>query len=430
MKGRLAGGIFLGGIIALSTVLFTNRSQEGSPGSDSISHRDSNPEPVTRNAHLEDTSPIHKTLLRFDEFLRSSLDSMASVGAAATVVHGNEPVYTLTFGVKRVGTADSVDRNTVFRLASVSKGFAGVLACLLHQKGKLDLDDRVIAYLPDFLLKDSASTCDMSIRHLMNHTSGLVPHAYDNLAEEGRTVGEILPRLVEVKISAPPGQLYGYQNVLFSMFDTIAELGLNKDYPELMSEYIFDPLDMQNASTGYLELVWNSNVAFPHIKRGGGFYPLPLHTGYYNLLPAAGINASIDDISKWLGALLGNAPRAIPPVVLKAISTPVVETPLKRAYTRRWDPIDGRFYSHGWRIFDYKGHRIMYHGGYVRGYRAEIAFCPELETGLAFLQNSPNGVASRCVPAFFNYYFEELRKPGLSESLNSDVREAQPFRSS
>ena len=108
------------------------------------------------------------------------------------------------------------------------------------------------------------------------------------------------------------------------------------------------------------------------------------------------------------GGLTGNNPEAISPDVLKMITTPEIRTPLKRAYTRHWDPIDERSYSFGWRIFDYKGFRIMYHGGYVRGYRAEIAFCPELKTGLAFLQNSPNGIASRCVPTFFNMYIEEL----------------------
>ena len=90
------------------------------------------------------------------------------------------------------------------------------------------------------------------------------------------------------------------------------------------------------------------------------------------------------------------------------ISSPQIKTPLKRNYTRYWDPIDGRYYSYGWRIFDYKGKRILYHGGYVRGYRAEIAFCPEEKTGIAFLLNSPNRLASQFIPTFFNIYLEEM----------------------
>ncbi len=393
MKARTAGAILAGGIIAVSILYTRGRSQENAPIVTTLP---------------EDAAPFDKTITRFDRFLRENLDSMETVGAAATVFHENEIAYTLTYGVRRAGTRDSVDPHTVFRLASVSKGFAGVLACQLDSKGMMQLDDKVIEYLPEFRLKDSLNTCDLSIRYLLSHTSGLVPHAFDNLAEAGQTLGEIIPRLEEVDISAPPGRLYGYQNVLFSMVDTISVLACHKSYPELLQEHIFGPLAMEEASTGYRGLVWNPNVAFPHVRRKGDFLPLPLHTGYYNLLPAAGINASISDMGKWLEALLGHRPDDIPPSVLRQIYTPEIKTPLKRAYTRHWDSIDERFYSLGWRIFDYKGHRILYHGGYVQGYRAEIAFCPELDTGLAFLQNSPNGVASRVVPTFFNMLFEEL----------------------
>jgi beta-lactamase class C len=104
-------------------------------------------------------------------------------------------------------------------------------------------------------------------------------------------------------------------------------------------------------------------------------------------------------------------PKRLDTAVINLISTPQVNTPLKRNYTRFWDPIEARYYSFGWRIFDYKGKRILYHGGYVRGYRAEIAFCPEENTGIAFLLNSPNRLASQVVPTFFNMYLE-TQAPG------------------
>jgi beta-lactamase class C len=164
---------------------------------------------------------------------------------------------------------------------------------------------------------------------------------------------------------------------------------------------------MKDASTGYRGLIWNQNVAFPHDRINGEYHPRPLNTGYYNLLPAAGVNASIDDMGKWLAALLGFTPKKLDTAVINLISTPQIYTPLKRNYTRFWDPIEARYYSFGWRIFDYKGKRILYHGGYVRGYRAEIAFCPEEKTGVAFLLNSPNRLASQVVPTFFNLYLED-----------------------
>lgn len=394
MRAGTAGVILFGGILISSMFILNGRSQESAPA-----------EPIII---IRDTTPVERSILRFDEFVRKNLDTLGTVGAAATIVQGNETAYTLTYGVGRAGTKDSVNRNTVFRLASVSKGFAGVLLCRLEEQGHLSFNDRVVEYLPGFRLRDSSNTATLTIGHLLNHTSGIVPHAYDNLAEEGQSIDEILPRFLEVDTGLPPGQVYGYQNVLFSLTDTIAALAMGKSYGQLMEEMVFDPLEMSNSSTGYRNLVWNSNVAYPHYKRKGEFFPMPLHTGLYNLLPAAGVNASIHDMGLWLKGLLGYSPGTISPSIQLLIRTPQIETPLKRSYTRRWDKVDGRFYSYGWRIFDYKGHRIIYHGGYVRGYRAEIAFCPELETGIAFLQNSPNGAASRIVPTWFNMLIEEL----------------------
>ncbi len=359
----------------------------------------------------EDSLPILKTIHKFDMFLRDSLHSTGCVGAAACIFHHDEIIYTLTYGVKRAGTKDSVDRHTVFRLASVSKGFAGVLAAILQEEGVISMDDRIIEYLPGFRLKDSVNTHNLAIRHVLNHTSGLVPHAYDNLAEDGKTIREIIPELATVDIAGIPGQYYGYQNVIFSLIDTLAVLKTKRDYSELVYRKIFRPLGMKDASTGYRGLVWNRNVAFPHDRINGEYHPRPLNTGYYNLLPAAGVNASIDDMGKWLAALLGFMPKKLDTAVINLITTPQVYTPLKRNYTRYWDPIEARYYSFGWRIFDYKEKRILYHGGYVRGYRAEIAFCPEENTGIVFLLNSPNRLASQVVPAFFNMYLETQANP-------------------
>jgi beta-lactamase class C len=411
-KAGIASILVLGICAAFGSILIQGHSH----GTRRI---EAHPLAAVTDTSAAEPSPITRTIREFDKFLRNCLDSMGTVGAAATVCHDREIAYTLTYGVRWAGTMDSVNRHTVFRLASVSKGFTGVLACQLDKQGRMSLDDRVIDYLPGFRLKDSVNTQDMEIRHLLSHTSGLVPHAYDNLAEDGRKIAEILPRLAEVDIAAPPGRLYGYQNVLFSLFDTLALLETGEHYPELISENIFRPLDMEDASTGYRALIWNPDVAFPHMRRNREFYPLPLHTGLYNLLPAAGLNASIDDMGKWLKALLGNSPGTIPPEVLQEISTPEVKTPLKKAYTRQWNPIEGRYYSFGWRVFDYKGHRIMYHGGYVRGYRAEIAFCPELGTGVAFLENSPDRVASLFVPTFFNLLIHEIQVSAADAQLQA-----------
>ena len=133
---------------------------------------------------------------------------------------------------------------------------------------------------------------------------------------------------------------------------------------------------------------------------------LDLNDRYYNTNPAAGVNASISDMGRFLLAITGNIPGVLPGSIADTVLFPQVVSPLRQVYLRRWDELDSKHYALGWRIFRYKGHDIGYHGGYVQGYQAEIAVSQEEELGIAFLTNSPNGVGSGTVPMFLNLYFE------------------------
>ncbi|MEN8158230.1 MAG: serine hydrolase domain-containing protein [Bacteroidota bacterium] len=371
---------------------------------------DSLPEKASARTY---NTPELPPLRDFVAFMDQELDTSHTVGAAYAMVRSGEVEYMQTFGERKRGSGMKVDEHTLFRLASVSKGFAGALASLLEQDGVLSLDERVVDHYPGFRLKDSASTADITIRHLLSHTTGLVPYAFDNLVEAGQELPQIVERLDEVNISGPPGTLYGYQNVTFSMWDPISRRATGVPYQVLLEEMIFNPLGMEDASAGSLEQTSGLNMACPHVRGKRGYIALNPHEGYYNVLPAAGVNASISDMSRWLLALLGHQPDAFPETVCETLADPIIYTPLKYRYTRNWQPFRERYYSLGWRIYLYRGRKIIYHGGYIRGYRAEIGFCPEEDLGVVFLQNSPNSLAAKVVPRFFDLYFDhvDLRKP-------------------
>jgi beta-lactamase class C len=360
-----------------------------------------------QNAVTEiDTSPQRKLVDRFVKNLTLEIDTTRTVGAAITVIYNNKIMLLKPYGVRQNGKNDSVNIHTVFRLASVSKGFAGVLACLLQRDSMLSLDEKIYKIIPGLRLKDSVNTYELSIRHILSHTTGLVPHAFDNLIEEGISYPTVIRELPTVDVTAGPGVLYSYQNVIFSLLDSIVFIKTGQRYDDLLEKKIFRPLKMRDASTNPNVFERRrSNVAHPHMYLNTAAVLIPMNTGYYNLKPAAGVNASISDLSKWLLALLGNRPDILDSTILNIIETPVIKSPLKRSYLKYWDTIDSKYYSLGWRIYFYKGRKVIYHGGYVMGYRAEIAFCPEEKVGIAFLENSPNELASRIVPEFLNNWF-------------------------
>lgn len=345
-------------------------------------------------------------IFRYDSLLSNKIDSLGSVGAAIVITYKNEIVFLKCYGVKKTEGNDSIDSNTIFRLASVSKTITGVLAGILSEENIIDLDDKVIDYLPGFKLKDSINTHDLSIRNILSHTSGLVPHAYDNLVEAQVPFSVILDSLFRVNISDVTGKLYGYQNVVFSLYDTISHVKTSKSFDELLKEKVFIPFGMNRASVGFNSFAENENKAFPHGRYKGKYKLLALNDRYYNTNPAAGINASISDMGQFLLTLSGSDSSILNTNVAKKVLTPQVVSPLRWNYLRKWGKVESKHYALGWRIIGYKGRPIAYHGGYLRGYRAEIALCRDEEFGIAFLTNSPNGVGSMTVPVFLDMYFE------------------------
>ena len=103
--------------------------------------------------------------------------------------------------------------------------------------------------------------------------------------------------------------------------------------------------------------------------------------------------------------------------MLKELYTPQVPINADSDYFLTWAPgLEKAYYGLGWRIFDYFDKRIIYHGGFIRGFRPEIGFCPEEKIGIVFLTNaSRNDLSSICIKTFFDLYFMPLYVDKMNE---------------
>jgi beta-lactamase class C len=156
-----------------------------------------------------------------------------------------------------------------------------------------------------------------------------------------------------------------------------------------------------------------SNVALPHYKRSDStFYAFRNTPEYYTVLPAAGVNASISDMAKWLLALLGNNQDVISTATLNELFKPEVQVPRRRKYHFfKWKSIRETYYAMGLRVLSYGGETVIYHGGFVNGYRSEIGFCPSQKIGIVVLCNASGKLVNESVPVFFDAYFNHQPKP-------------------
>ncbi len=349
---------------------------------------------------------IQEVLTKFDSLYNINIEQSGAIGGAVVITYKGQIAMIKCFGVKKAGENSPVDENTIFRLASVSKAVSGVLAGILTENKTITLDDKVIDCLPDFRLKLPESTNSITIRHLLSHTTGLIPHAFDIMVEDKVPLNKIMPHLNEVEIVSPPGLFYAYQNVMFSLFDPIIAAKTKKSFQTVLHENIFEPFGMKNASSDFESFQNNENKAFPHVKNNKGFASVPLNDRYYVTVPAAGINASISDMGQFLIAISGKDDDLFSRNAREIVFAPQVETALKRSYYLNWDKIDSKHYAIGWRIINYKDRKIAHHGGYVSGYQAEIAICEAEEVGIAILTNSPNSFFSEGIPTFFNLFIK------------------------
>ena len=171
-----------------------------------------------------------------------------------------------------------------------------------------------------------------------------------------------------------PGKCYGYQNSVFSLVDPLVRKATSLDYGTLIEQRIFKPLDMTTASVGYEAFINNPNHAEPHARRNGQWKTVAVQPNYYRAAPAAGVNASILDMGKWLQAQLGSRPEILSPEMLGNLSKPRVKT-RREMYRKQWQGIlSDAHYGLGWRIYQLGDEQLIYHGGWVSGFRADVAF--------------------------------------------------------
>lgn len=333
------------------------------------------------------------------------------VGMAVSVVHGDRVLLERGFGHTQAGRSETVEADTAFRLASLSKAFAGTLAALLVEEGALSWDTRVADHLPAFALARADTAMGTTAADLLSHTVGLGFHTFDRELEDDQPYPLLAQRLGEAPMLCPDGRCYAYQNIAFSLIGDLAFAVTGDFFTHLVEKKIFHPLGMYGATYGREGLEGSPSWARPHVMAGGRFVALRPKENYYRVPPAAGVNASARDMSQWLMAQMGRQPEVLPPALLEDIQKPRVATPSElRSVPWRRERLRAAHYGLGWRVFDYADETLVFHGGAVQGYRGLIGFLPEHGFGIAILVNCECRLQSGLLPTALDGFLGLPRK--------------------
>lgn len=340
----------------------------------------------------------------FEEFIAWLDQATAEInipGAALAIVSREGIEHMQTWGVKNVSQENTVNSDSIFRIASMSKTFAGTAATLLVDQNLQSWDARLIDLFPELEIGTGGSSKGITLRHVASHSTGLMPHSYSNMLDAGVGYEKIKAKFDEIPTVCQPGDCYGYQNVIFSLIADVVEESTGDSYAKYLHEQLFKPLGMVSASVGMEPYLESAEATSPHRRVRGSWRTTTTNPAYYSVAPASGINASIVDMSMWIQANLGGFPEVLSADFLSNLHEPVIATP-RGNYFNRWSGLEKAYYATGWRVFEYEGLHVVHHGGAVRGYRSEMAFVPAANIGMVLLFNAESKIANDVVPTFLD----------------------------
>lgn len=346
---------------------------------------------------------VKQTLADYRRWLNRLGEREAVAGLVTAVVINDKVVFEGTVGYADVTTKQPTTPDTVFRLASLSKAFAATLTGLLVDDGKLDWNTKLIDVLPYFKLKDVQSSAQATVSDILGQRLGLPRNTYDGMLEDDVSYEKLVRKLDEVDMTCSVGQCYGYQNIAFSMIGDVVLARTGDFFYHQVDRRIFYPLGMSTASYGRAALESSKSWARPHRASSHGWIPFEPNEVYYRIAPAAGVNASLHDMEKWLIAQMGGRPDVLPGALLDILHTPGVSTPSElRSTPWRRGRLTDAHYALGWRVYEYGGETLIYHAGAVAGYRTMIGFFPKYHAGMVTLWNSTGPTPSGLMPMVFD----------------------------
>lgn len=346
----------------------------------------------------------------FDARVEAVRQEAGVPGMAIAIVEQSETTLAKGYGTRKLGGDKPVDEATIFPTGSTGKAVTVAGLALLVDQGKIGWDDKVIDHLPWFRMYDPYVTREMTIRDLLVHRSGLGLGAGDLLfvPRTNLTRKESVRRLAHIKPATSFRYGYAYDNILYMVAGQLIEEVTGQTWEEYIAQHIFTKAGMSDSTAASEPRFAAKNRAFPHARLDGGLRG----AGTQEMLderdelgrtaaPAGGLAVSARDMATWLQiqlahGMMPNGERLFSEVASKEMWKPVVLQPIRDLPpSLATSTPNFSTYALGWDVSDYRGVKIVSHGGAVFGFQTIVAMIPSKDVGFAMMINSEDGQVLR-----------------------------------
>lgn len=364
----------------------------------------------------------------FDAYVNRAMKDWGVPGVAIAIVKDDKIVFAKGFGVRELNKPEPVDEHTLFAIGSSSKAFTAAVLAILVDQAKIKWDDPAIKYLSGFQLFDPYSTRELTVADLLSHRSGLTRGDLLWYASE-HDRDEVLRRVRHLKPSWSVRSRFGYQNIMFLAAGQIVPSVTGKSWDDFMREQIFTPLNMKATSTSIKAFAGATNVASPHSKIDDQVRAVSWRN-IDNIAPAGSINSSVHDMAQWIRLNLGEGEyeqqRLIKEASIKEMQTPQTIIRLDGPRGNLYPEAHFLAYGLGWFLSDYRGRKIVEHGGAIDGMRAQVGMIPEEKLGLVVLTNLHGTTFPHALMyKIFDIYLKAPERDWSAEMLKVEQRLAE-----
>jgi CubicO group peptidase (beta-lactamase class C family) len=327
-----------------------------------------------------------------EQYIRTGLKDWNLPGLSVVIVKDGKTVWLKGYGVKDIISGSPVDESTLFMIASNTKLFTGTALSLLETRGKLNLNDRITQYFPDFQLYDPISTQLVTIRDMLTHRIGTKTFQGDFTFWNTKLSRlQIMQRMKLLKPSTLFRQDYGYCNSCFLTAGEVIPKVTGQSWEDFIRDTIIKPLEMNSTLVLSTGIEKAANVVTPYTTSYTGTLQKVPYDNWNNLAPAASIVSNASDLAHWLQFQLDsgryNGKRILPWVALLKTRDVNISTGSRKSGSL---PMHFRGYGLGVFAADYNGRQIYWHTGGAGGMVSNVCFVPEERLGIAILTNNDN----------------------------------------
>ncbi|PWB56694.1 MAG: hypothetical protein C3F13_01085 [Anaerolineales bacterium] len=359
-KNLLIGSIAIGAGIAISRLLFAKPA--------SIKY-----------------SSLHTKYDSIDDYIENQMRRLHIPGASLAIIEGDQVVHQRGFGLARPNGEVPTAR-TPFFIGSLTKSFTALAVMQLVEAGKVELDAPVQRYLPWFRVADSQASAQVTLRHLLNQTSGFPAIAGEVVLEDygdGPDATERKVRGMATLKTNPVGEKCDYCNLNYDVLGLIIETASGESYPDYIQNHIFKPLEMGHSYTTRSVAKQNS-LARGHRHWFGHPFPAPDLPVPRAALPSGYLISCVEDMAHYLAAHM-NAGRYKD---VQILSAPRIDELHQGVLEYLPMGMPSGKYGMGWFEIDLGETKTFTHGGNVPDFSAYMGFVPAQRKGLVVMFNA------------------------------------------